>query len=290
MNSNVETYFIRQKLKDDNFNIDDLQYYALALQLGATDFQIAVIDSRDNRCLILEDYVFPQANSVIPFLQDIFEDHHFLKAGFWSSVKVAFKNKKFSLIPGTLFEKEYLKEYLDINTGKGAPSLYYYKHDVLKAVNVFGVDPAIVAFFTESYPGTTLHFLHQTSALIEGVKRSGDLSYQPNMSLFIEEEVITIIVNQEQNLLYCNRFSYASPVKMMDYIMAVMHELGLDQYTTKAVTWGYIGANSPAFEILQKYIYNISFGGKLPPLTYGYVFDELEDHNYFDLFSIYLCE
>src|SRR5690606_17225670 len=97
-----------------------------------------------------------------------------------------------------------------------------------------------------------------------------------------------ILVFQSENLLYCNRFHFSSSEQMMRYIMVVMHELNLDQYATKAVIWGDIIAESEAFDVLQTYIYNISFGGKLPPLAFGYVFDELEDHNYFDLFSVYL--
>src|SRR5699024_8609267 len=140
-----------------------------------------------------------------------------------------------------------------------------------KAINAFGANPALISFFTASYPGTTLHFLHQTSVLIEGLQKYEDHSHQRNMSLLIEKGVVNILVYQEDKLLYCNRFSYSSPSKLMQYVMLVMHELHLDQYKTRVIAWADIKSDDEVFAVLQTYIYNVSFGGKLPLLSYGYV-------------------
>lgn len=290
MNASIANYIVNQKLKDDRFNVDDLQHYNLSLQIGPHDFRVAVVNNHDHRCLVLEDYAFLKSENHLTSLRSLFEEHHFLRAGFWHNVKIAFKNSHFSLVPTALFSKENIQTYVDINASAKGDSFFYYKHDKLKAVNAFGVNPALISFFTAAYPGTILHFLHQTSVLIEGLRKYEDHSHQKNMALLIEKNAINILVYQDAHLLYCNRFSYSLPGKMMQYVMMVMHELQLDQYDTKVVAWGDIKSDSQAFEMLQTYIYNISFGGKLSLLSYGYVFDEIEDHNYFDLFSIHLCD
>lgn len=290
MNSNDTLYHKIKQIKDDKFNVELLQHYNLSLQIGSFDFRIAVVDNRDHRCMIMESYHLPASSNKISALASIFEDHHFLKAGFWNSVKVAFKNNKFSLVPASLFDRESLKDYLNINTATKNDTFFYYKHDKLKAVNVFAAPTELVTFFNRAYPGTTLHFLHQESLLIEGINKYQDYSFNKNMALVLEEAAINIFVHEEQQLLYANRFEVTAPEKMMRYVMTVMHELQLDQYDTRTIVWGDIDANSPAFEVLQNYIFNISFGGKLPIIHYGYVFDEIEDHQYFDLFSINLCD
>lgn len=290
MNASIDNYIINQKLKDDRFNVEELQRYNLSLQLGNHDFRVAVTDNYTHRCLVLEDYTFIQSEGIINTLQALYEEHHFLKAGFWNTVKIAFKNSLFSFVPTPLFSKVNMDAYLNVNVSLKDESVFYYKHDKPKSVNVFGANPRSISFFTAAYPGINLHFLHQTSVLIEGLRQYEDFSHQKHMSLLVEKNAINILVYQGDFLLYCNRFTFSLPTQMMQYVMAVMHELQLDQYGTKVIAWGDLKADSQIFEILQTYIYNISFGGKLPLLSYGYVFDEIEDHNYFDLFSIHLCD
>src|SRR5690606_11961092 len=141
-----------------------------------------------------------------------------------------------------LFDRQNLREYLAINADFENDSLFYYKHEKLKAVNVFAASNEIVSFFNKSYPGTTLHFLHQESVLIEGVTKYEDFSSTRNMSLLMEKNAVNILVHEEQNLIYCNRFVFFSPQKLMQYCMTVMHELKLDQYETKTIVWGDIEA------------------------------------------------
>jgi hypothetical protein len=73
--------------------------------------------------------------------------------------------------------------------------------------------------------------------------------------------------------------------------MLVMSSLHMDQQSSQVVLWGYIGKNSPHYHEFYKYISNVTFGMPRPDgssLTFGYVFDELPQHHYFDLYSINL--
>jgi len=72
--------------------------------------------------------------------------------------------------------------------------------------------------------------------------------------------------------------------------MLVFKEFGLSQRNQKVILWGNINQQSPHFELLNKYIGNLSFGSKPSYLKFNYVFDDIPDHQQFDLFSIFLCE
>src|SRR5690606_24884911 len=113
------------------------------------------------------------------------------------------------------------------------------------------------------------HFIHQQSALIEGINKYEDFSVNKNMSLLFEKEAFDILVYEGPDLIYCNRFHFSTNQKLIQYIMSVMHELDLDQYETRTIVWGDITAGSESFDMLQTYIYNISFGGKLSLLHFG---------------------
>ncbi len=54
--------------------------------------------------------------------------------------------------------------------------------------------------------------------------------------------------------------------------------------------WGYIGKNSPHYHEFYKYVSNVIFGHRPEYLQFGYMFDEIQEHHFFDLYSIYLVE
>jgi hypothetical protein len=68
--------------------------------------------------------------------------------------------------------------------------------------------------------------------------------------------------------------------------MLVMKSLGMDQKTSVVKLWGYIGKNSPHYHEFYKYINNVEFGGRPSFLTFGYMFDEVQEHHFFDLYKI----
>jgi hypothetical protein len=70
--------------------------------------------------------------------------------------------------------------------------------------------------------------------------------------------------------------------------MLVMNALGLDQESTPVMLWGYIGKNSPHYQEFVKYVRNVSFGERPKHIKFGYLFDEVQDHHFFDLFSLHL--
>ena len=70
--------------------------------------------------------------------------------------------------------------------------------------------------------------------------------------------------------------------------MLVFQELGLEQSKTSITFWGSIDAKSKFITLLKKYVRNISFGNRPSALSFGYVFDEIPEHQFFDLFNIHL--
>lgn len=68
---------------------------------------------------MVEDYIFENPLSAIDYIQqleNLYEDHWLLKAGFWKSIKLSVKNLKFSLVPASLFEVESAQDYLNFVT------------------------------------------------------------------------------------------------------------------------------------------------------------------------------
>jgi len=284
-----------RKIKDAKFNVDNLHLYNLLLLIGPRDFQLAVTDRESNQCLLLEEYRFrgvKDYDQLIQILHRIFDDHHLLMAGFWKTVRVSIKNKKFTLVGSPLFAEENLFDYLSVNcrVNRSSEGLFYYKHSKTNAVNVFAANKKLIDWLSEIYQNLSIEVIHQGSALIEGVLTIDGNSPDQRMFLYIDRAVVHVIVVRDSKLEYYNQFTVKSPDEATKYILLVIKALGLDPNSSKVMVWGAISSKSSFYQLLYKYIKNISFGHKPPTLKFNYVFDEVLDHQYFDLYSMNLCD
>ncbi len=295
MEQDIGNYHLVNRLKDTNFSIDDLTHYNLSLLVGRHDFQFCVIDTRNNKCLLLEDYELEgisSTNVLIDTLYKLFEGHHLLMAGYWKSVKLAMKNQKFAVLPAKLFSSDNLRDYLKLSTevDNELDDFYYYKHIQSEAVCVFAAERKIIERVRSIYPTLTVQVVHHGSAFMEGIQSHRDFTYYKDLYIYIGRNNFSLVITEDNKLLLYNRFPYDKEQDIVKYTMLAMQEMGMGQQETKAIVWGNISANSPHFKALHKYIKNISFGGHPSYLNFNYTFDEVPDHQYFDLYSIYVCE
>lgn len=289
------SYKLVKKIKDDKFEVDDLHHYSLIIQVGVRDLQICIVDTRDNRCLFIEDYILASVKSYVQLtevLESIFDEHQLLKAGFWKNIKVSFKNNKFSLVPAPLFTKTSILDYLKLNV-KIEPEkeeLLYYKQIKTDAVNAFAVNKILYNWLIETYPNVKIGFVPQSSGLIEGVLSQTKHHKPESLFLYVDRFKLHIVTTRDGKLEYYNQFVIKQFSDYIKYIMTVLQGLGHNQKSTPVILWGYVGKQSPHFHEFAKYIKNLSFGDRPDFLNYGYFFDEAQDHHFFDLYSIYLCD
>ncbi len=291
----IGSHKLTNSIKDPHFSIDDITHYSLSLLVGKHDFQFCIVDTRENRCLLVEDYVFEDkisGNQLSEALYKLFESHELLMAGYWKSIKLVVKNQKFTLLPSVFFSSDHLQDYLQMSAevDHTADNFYYYKHVLSEAVLVFAAEKNFIERIKSIYPTRSVQMIHQGSAFIEGIQSHRDFTSERDLYVHIGRSHFSIVVTEENRLLYYNRFPYQNSQDIVKYTMIVMQQLQLDQNTTKVLVWGNIKVTSEHFQQLYRYIRNISYGSKPSYLKFSYVFDELPDHQYFDLYSIYICE
>lgn len=294
MNGTAAYYTSDLKIKDTRFSIDFLQDYSLLLQAGDTEFQLAVVDTKSNRCLLLEQYTFHQVTSVDEYqklIEGLFDDHHLLMAGFWNTVRFSVKNTRFSLVPAALFDTEQLPAYLRL-TSPVLPtdSLLYYKHLKNNLVTVFAAESILQEWLNKRYANLKVQIVHHLSAFVEGVLHHPDHSSQRDLFLLLENGMLSVVISNQGKLDYANMFYCKAPADLLRYLMMIIQHFGLDQATTKILLWGNITADSAWFTELKPYFGNISFGGRPRFLSFSYMFDEVPEPRFFDLLNLYLCE
>jgi hypothetical protein len=294
---NHEGYLIENQLqvriKDPSFDVDLLEQFELCIQLIDNAFTFCVIDTQSKRCLLLESYqlLISPDMSFKDQLQLIFEDHHFLMAGFWKTVKISTFNKQFALVPYPLFEESAIDKYIEqvASYDPEYESLYHYKHALPDSVNVFAVNSEITNWIKSFYPKENVKVIHQTSALIQAMMRESESMSLKTIYLIINKGYFTLLIKNENALEYCNIFSYASEEELLFNLMFVTSTLNINRKATKLILYGEIAIGSDLYNRIAGYFNFLAMGAKPTYLKYGYVFDEIPDQYFFDLFSTFLC-
>ncbi|HET9487897.1 MAG TPA: DUF3822 family protein [Chryseosolibacter sp.] len=286
-------YKLIKKIKDERFDVDHINQYTLLLHVGPRDLQVGVVDSTESKMLLLEDFVFPSLSSqeeLLEILEQLFDEHALLKAAFWRKVKVSIKNNKFVQVPEALFVEESQAEYLRFNARVDEDNEYVQSvlNPKSRAVTVFTFPKVLRDWFTTLYPGTNLTFLHQSAVLIEGITRVSELRKDNPLYIYVDRFRLHIVSARQGQLIYYNQFVIKQFSEYVKYIMLVMKTLNYSQENSQVVLWGYIGKNSPHYNEFYKYIKNVVFGYRPKHLKFGYLFDEVQDHHFFDLYCMHL--
>lgn len=288
-------YKLVKRIKAASFNREKLPSYSLCLQIGVRDFQFCIINKQTNTCLFLEDYKLENVKTIntrLEIIRTICENHTLLKTNLWDGIKLSFKSHKFSLVPAAYFLPEAAGDYLALNSEikTKIEEVYYYKHISSSAVNVFATDKKLTTWVKGAYQQKSILIIHQGSAFIEGILTYNDHSHEKTMFAYFDRGILHLTVTQKQKLLYYNQFAVRKSDDYLKYILLVFRELGLSPKTHKLIVWGLMRTDASQVKILGKYIRNVSLGEKPNYLKFPAEFDELEDHRYFDLYSIFLCE
>ncbi len=295
MQASALQYKLIKKIKDERFDEELINQYHLLIHIGTRDFQLLVLDPDQNRVLMMEDFVLPGISTheeLMLMLDQLFDSHAVLKAGFWKKVKVSIKNQKFVQVPLALFSESSLEEYLKFNAPIDPVNEEFLAspNPLCEAVTVFAINKELKNWLTRIYPNSPPTFTHQSAALIEGTMQFSERKSDNPLYVYIDRFKLHILSCKEGKLLYYNQFAIKQFSDYVKYIMMVMKTLNLSQESSQVVLWGYIGKNSPHYVEFYKYINNVTFGGRPKNISFGYMFDEVQEHHFFDLFSISLIE
>ena len=291
----VENYTLIHRVEDKKFSIDDLTHYSLLLLIGARHLQLCVTDTREGDCMIVEEYSLANTSSPeeqAKSLHYLFEGHHLLMAGYWKNVKLAVKNNAFALIPETFFSREKLSSYLAMSAPVDAErdGYYYYQHAQSEAVNVFAANKKLVESIRSWYPSLDVQVVHHGSAFIEGIQGNRDFTYYRDMYLHVDHHCFSVVITEDNVLLLYNQFRYAHVQDIVKYVLTVMQEMEMTQQQSRVRLWGNLPTQSEHFQVLYRYVRHLEYGNRPTFLKFSHAFDELPDHQYFDLYGLHLCE
>jgi hypothetical protein len=295
LNTSTIQFRQSQKIVDEALQTGATGPLNLYISLSLKHIRFVVADTQRNKVIALEDYELTNVFSPLQLTEQLnllAEENELLSKNNWNEIRVTIKNQNFTFIPETLFDPSAAQHYLNLHsdTDEYHDEIQTYRHPKIEAVSIFTIDSYLVKWFEETFDRKKLRFLHQTSALIEGVLNQHERSLQKKTYLYVEQNFISILLLQEGRLEFCNQFYYAAPEDFMYYTLLVMQEQKLNADQDPVIVWGDITHDSALFTMLRKYVRNVSLGPKPQNISFSYKFDDVFSHRYFDLYSLHLCE
>lgn len=264
----------------------------LCIEVGRDRLRFLVQDGRRRGCY-LEDYTFPSLltdHALMDMLPDVFRDHPVLSAGPWQEVRIGVNSPSFTLVPQSLFRKEYANSYLALMRGSPLPAhefAHAHAHEAEGFLSVFNLERALFNYFAGAYPLQPLTFVHQMDALIQA---TADLDRRSltthNVYLYFDDDFVSVIYRESHQLRYGNRFGFKNVQDLSYYVLYVLDEQKLLPETANVVLYGEITPFAEAYTSLSRFLPNLSFGHTPPGLPLAPEFDDLPNHRYLSLYGL----
>ena len=157
-------------------------------------------------------------------------------------------------------------------------------HKEFNAVNVFAVPQDKVELLSTVYPNKKINYFHQSSVIIAGFIAASDLE-ERDIAVYIDRLSIHVIVLENKKLSFYNQYQISKFNDYTRFVKIVGDELNFDLKKNEIKLYGYLGYNTPHYQELKKTMKRLDFGVRATNIKLGHVFDELQEHQYFDVFS-----
>jgi hypothetical protein len=255
---------------------------------GSNDFQLTVTSAAEGRLLLIEDHVFPESvNGAqdMHALRHLFDSHQLLQAGFWKEISIGFKNRKFTQVPGYLFEEGSASEILKLNASLEAGDKIFWNDSGKTGIKtIFAIPESVYSWLGSYYPNRELRLIHQSAALISGVESVHD--GQETIYAFIDRFRLHLVAMAGKSLKFYNQFQIKTFSDYTRYLMLVITQMGFSQEHCSVLLHGFVGKDSPHFQELRKYIRTLETGKRPAVQLKGSILGEIQEHQFFDIFAL----
>lgn len=280
------------KKYDKALNTADSKKYRLSIQLSPDGFSFCIFNADSRKFLSIESVSFPSsktASELGEYLKQYFSQNSWLKLDYMTSC-ILYESDKTTLIPSPLFDKSEKNSYSDFNfVSNEMHEILYDETSILDAYLLYSIPKEVLNTINELSPTNNIY--SHASRLIEGLLISNkNLQNQIRAFVNVRNTHLDLIFMKSNKLLYFNTFQYQTKEDFIYYVIYVMEQLELNPEKVELKLSGYIDKNSTLFELLYKYIRNITFQKPSDSVNFSYVFSDIPLHYYYNLLNHGLCE
>ncbi len=205
------------------------------------------------------------------------------------SSSIVLVDENYTLVPKAYFDENKLESYLNFNKKPINDEQLSYEFELLETDQVaivYAIPILLKQYIEETF--SSFNWSHFAFPLLESILTNN--SKEPLLTLHIQYNRFDIIYSKDRRLKFFNSYEYKSSEDLIYFLLYVMEQLDLDRETINVQLIGEFEEKSSIYELLFKYIRNVSFGNRPQNINYSNVLSSLAKHQYTNLFNQYLCE
>lgn len=275
------------ELFDETLELSSTGNYELSVQMGPYGFAYCILDTLKNKYVLMRS-TEPDDNK--PFTsektEEIISNDKFL-AGRFKKVNLILPSPKATLVPAPLFDPEKKEEYFCLNLIKEDNDVILYNRiPEPDAYIIFSVPKMFLDIAGKFFPDTSPY--HHTKPLIDQVSHISKNEFGLYVHVHLEKEYFNLLILEHGSLKFFNTFIYNNINDIMYYVFNVYKNMGINREET---VWfsGLTQKHDELYLKVVQYLRNIKFPVPAGNFSFSYVFNDIELHRYFNLFSVASC-
>ena len=276
---------------DKTFDNTQTNSYHLSIQISMDGFYFSILDIARGKYVVLNGHHFflKRARLLLKHVREVIESEEILNHDF-KSVDILYSTRKFTLVPQAFYSRVLLDKYLWFNNvlEKG----FVMGKNLLPNAGcwcVFDIPQNLSEYLTAKFPGSTVK--HHLFPLVEDVLiRNRTASEKGQVHLNFSRESFEMVVVTGSKLIYCNIFAYKTERDILYHVLYTFEQLKLSPEQTELILHGQIPQVSPVYHLFKKYVRLTSFARLDTTYQYSYTFNQLPEHYFTSLLSVYKCE
>ena len=248
-----------QKTIQKKNRIDLTSNIKLSIHISLNGLSFSIVDLISDEIIFYKKHVFTKKTTPKNLLKELkkyFKETPELNDTF-SSVKIIHYNNLSTVVPEVVFDKNNALSYLKFNSQILQND--YVAYDQIfnnECVNVYIPYVNINNFIFKKFD--TFIYNHYSSIILEEVKSNEKNSINPSLYLNMGLNHIEVIYFQDNKLIFYNTFDYSTKEDVIYYLLFTIDQLKLNPEKTPLIISGYISIDDEYYEIIYKYVRNVS--------------------------------
>ncbi|WP_370480172.1 DUF3822 family protein [Tamlana flava] len=242
----------------------------LSIQISLSGLSFCVLDKNVNTISYLKTIEFDKQLiplEVLDQLKHYFSTEEVLQQPF-TEVKVIHDNNLSTLVPKSLFDENYLADYLKFNSKiLRTDFITYDSISINDSINVYVPYININNFIFEKFGDFT--FKHVSTVLIEEILKTEKNLETAKAYVNVSKDHFEILIVKNSKLLLYNSFAYQTKEDFIYYILFTLEQLELDPETISLIFLGEIDTDDELYIITYKYIRLVFLGNREDNFKYN---------------------
>jgi hypothetical protein len=262
-------------------SITDKTYKKLAIQVSLNGFSFSVFDTLSSKSLVLKNIhfnTFEKSANIDELFTSVFRENLELSDKY-DEIVIIHSNNLSTFVPTALFDEQFLGSYLQYNTKVFETDFFAFdKLTNYDLNNVYIPYVNMNNFFIDRFG--SFDYKHANTILVSKLMDFSKNNEERKMFVYVNEGHFEIVVIQNQKLQLFNSFEYKTPEDFIYYILFTAEQLQLNPENFKLELLGKIDVNDAYYEMVFKYVRNVSL---LDVSNFNTSYSEKENREHFIL-------